>query len=386
MKSNFILFVLYIISVSGWSQKPFYSLQDCYDLLEMNYPLAAQKGLLQQQLEVQKAVMKSQQLPSLELAAQATYQSDVTHVPVPNLGIEPLSKDQYRSTLTMKQLIYAGGRIGANLSLESVKAIAKEREIEVQLYQMKWEVNRLYFSILLAQEQRELLVVRGKQLEEKRIEVGSGVQNGMLILSSQQVLDAEIILLKQQLITVEQWEKTMYKSLSLLIGKELELGALLNRPSFTTPMVYKDRPEVNLFASRKETLVLQEEIIKKDLLPSVSAFATGGYGNPALNMLENSFQPFYVVGMQLQWNILDWNASKKKRESLQLSRELITTEEAVFNLTMQRALSEQSIELEKLKQLIEADLALVELRKEVVISAASQMQNGVITTLSLIHI
>lgn len=97
-------------------------------------------------------------------------------------------------------------------------------------------------------------------------------------------------------------------------------------------------------------------------------------------MLENSFQPFYVVGMQLQWNILDWNASKKKRESLQLSRELITTEEAVFNLTMQRALSEQSIELEKLKQLIEADLALVELRKEVVISAASQMQNGVITT------
>lgn len=84
--------------------------------------------------------------------------------------------------------------------------------------------------------------------------------------------------------------------------------------------------------------------------------------------------------MQLQWNILDWNASKKKRESLQLSRELITTEEAVFNLTMQRALSEQSIELEKLKQLIEADLALVELRKEVVISAASQMQNGVITT------
>lgn len=196
--------------------------------------------MLQQQLEVQKAVMKSQQLPSLELAAQATYQSDVTHVPVPNLGIEPLSEDQYRSTLTMKQLIYAGGRIGANLSLESVKAIAKEREIEVQLYQMKWEVNRLYFSILLAQEQRELLVVRGKQLEEKRIEVGSGVQNGMLILSSQQVLDAEIILLKQQLITVEQWEKTMYKSLSLLIGKELELGALLNRPSFTTPMVYKD--------------------------------------------------------------------------------------------------------------------------------------------------
>lgn len=89
------------------------------------------------------------------------------------------------------------------------------------------EVNRLYFSILLAQEQRELLVVRGKQLEEKRIEVGSGVQNGMLILSSQQVLDAEIILLKQQLITVEQWEKTMYKSLSLLIGKELELGALV---------------------------------------------------------------------------------------------------------------------------------------------------------------
>ena len=28
-------------------------------------------------------------------------------------------------------------------------------------------------------------------------------------------------------------------------------------------------------------------------------FGTGGYGNPGLNMLDNSFQPYYLVGLKL---------------------------------------------------------------------------------------
>ena len=30
-------------------------------------------------------------------------------------------------------------------------------------------------------------------------------------------------------------------------------------------------------------------------------FATGGYGNPGLNVLDNSFQAFYTVGIKLDW-------------------------------------------------------------------------------------
>ena len=38
-----------------------------------------------------------------------------------------------------------------------------------------------------------------------------------------------------------------------------------------------------------------------------TVIATGGYGNPGLNMLDNSFQTFYTVGVKLYWNVFDWN-------------------------------------------------------------------------------
>jgi hypothetical protein len=49
-------------------------------------------------------------LPKIDLNAQATYQSDVTSLPIslPNVTVNPPNKDQYRATVDV-QLIYNGG-------------------------------------------------------------------------------------------------------------------------------------------------------------------------------------------------------------------------------------------------------------------------------------
>ena len=39
-----------------------------------------------------------------------------------------------------------------------------------------------------------------------------------------------------------------------------------------------------------------------------------GYGNPGLNMLDNSFQPFYVVGLKANWNVFDWGKTKTDKK------------------------------------------------------------------------
>ena len=63
--------------------------------------------------------LKKNYLPQIELNAQATYQSEVTSFPIklPNVEVEPLSKDQYKATLDARQLIWDGG------------VIAKQREV-----------------------------------------------------------------------------------------------------------------------------------------------------------------------------------------------------------------------------------------------------------------
>ena len=66
-------------------------------------------------------------------------------------------------------------------------------------------------------------------------------------------------------------------------------------------------------------------MVAKQNSPKLLGFATGGYGNPGLNMLDNSFQPFYTVGVKLNWNVFDWNANKKQRESLSINKDIFFT-------------------------------------------------------------
>ena len=79
-------------------------------------------------------------------------------IPIPNADIEPLNNDQYRASISVNQLIYGGGIIDASLNAKSASLKTQQKQIEVNLYQLKKQVNQLYFSILLNQEKRALLV------------------------------------------------------------------------------------------------------------------------------------------------------------------------------------------------------------------------------------
>ena len=91
-------------------------LEDCYTLVEKNYPLAKQTDLFEKQHDLDLAIIHTEKLPKLDFLAQATYQSAVTQVPIaiPNSTIEPPNKDQYKATVSINQLVYSGGLIDAS--------------------------------------------------------------------------------------------------------------------------------------------------------------------------------------------------------------------------------------------------------------------------------
>ncbi|MEZ4782393.1 MAG: TolC family protein, partial [Flavobacteriaceae bacterium] len=141
-----------------------------------------------------------------------------------------------------------------------------------------------------------------------------------------------------------------------------------------------NRPELGLYALQKQEIQQQQNILSKSLVPELNGFATGGYGNPGLNMLENDFTPYYIVGLKLNWNVFDWNGNKKQRQALDYSKDLINNQEEVFKLNTNTALNEQLKEIETLESSIEIDEQLIDLQQEVVNTSESQLKNGVITT------
>jgi len=116
------------------------------------------------------------------------------------------------------------------------------------------------------------------------------------------------------------------------------------------------------------------------MVPKLSGFATGGYGNPGLNMLDNAFKGFYTVGVKLNWNVFDWNSNKKERESLLINKDIINNEVEIFNLNTNIELRQQEFEMKKIESFISSDYEIIELRKVILQSAESQLKNGVITS------
>ena len=378
MKS-FAFYVILIFSVSTYAQQSI-SLEDCYKLVTTNYPLAQQRALLDQQNAIDLDVIDTGKLPQFELSTQATYQSDVIELPIPNASIDPLNKDQYRATVSVNQLIYNGGIIAASKNMTSASLKTQQKNIEVSLYQLKKQVNQLYFSIILAQEKHQLLLVKQNQLQSKLKEVKSGIVYGVVLPTSDKVIEAELLKINQQFTEVESTKTSLINTLTALIGVQLNHDTLFQDPEIETQLDAEiSRPELELFQLKKEQVETTEQFIAKQNTPKLFGFATGGYGNPGLNMLDNSFQPFYTVGVKLNWNVFDWKANKKQRKSLAINKDIIDNEVEIFKLNTSIELEQLESEITKIEAFTVSDAAIISLRKEVLSAGDSQLKNGVIT-------
>lgn len=354
------------------------SLEDCYRLVSVNYPLALQNEILARQNTIDLDITNTGKLPQFDLNAQATYQSDVTQAPIP--GVTPLNKDQYRATISVNQLIYNGGMIDATLNTQTAALNTKKKQVEVNLYGLRKQVNQLYFSVLLLQEKAALLSARQEQLEAKLKEVKSGIEYGTILPTSDKVIEAELIKIKQQLNEVDYNQSSLFQSLSSLLGKNINPNTKLQNPEINAPFTTGiKRPELELFQLKKTEVESNLFLMSKQKSPKVFGFATGGYGNPGLNMLDNSFKGFYTVGVKLNWNIFDWDVNTKRRQSLSINKEIIDNETKVFELNTQMEMDQLQSEMEKLTGFISSDAEIIELRDEVLKSADAQLRNGVIT-------
>ncbi|SDI52650.1 TolC family protein [Winogradskyella thalassocola] len=379
MKQFIVIFAI-LLTLPSVAQNSI-TLEECYQLVKDNYPLAKQSQLLGAQNKLDEEVVNTAKLPQLSLDAQATYQSDVIEFPLAMSGIEPLNKDQYRATLSVNQLIYNGGLTEASLNLKSAQLKTKQKQVDVNLYHLKQQINQLYFSILLAQESKLLLNAKQTQLEAKLKEVKSGIKYGVVLPSSDKVLEAELLKLSQQFQELESNRIILIETLSSLINQPLNVETEFQNPLVETKLDSElTRPELELFQFKKEEIEHSESLIAKQNYPKLLGFATGGYGNPGLNMLDNSFQTFYTAGVKLNWNVFDWDSNKKQRQSLAINKDVIDTETETFKLNTNIELNQQQKDIAKIEGFMASDLEIINLRKEVLKSADSQLKNGVITS------
>ncbi|MDZ7691119.1 MAG: TolC family protein [Balneolaceae bacterium] len=358
------------------------SLQDCYERAYQHYPTAKNVALQEKITGLNVQIAHTGYFPNVEIGGKASYQSEVTNFSLPAGGGPPgVSKDQYEASLSVTQNIFKGGAIGIQKKLAHAKGQQEIHSTEVELHQIRSQVNQVYFGILLSQQQLQVNGLQIKDLQKRLSSVRSQVEHGIMLPSQRHILQAELIKARQDSAGIQSNIRAGYQVLSELTGSEIDTNDKLTLPEVAQDYqsLQPQRPEYDLFQSTSQTLQEQIELTNTKRMPAVSAFGTAAYGRPGLNFLNDDFHDYYIVGLRFRWNIRDFLNADREKQVLNIQQQKVDQNRQAFTRQLQASLDRLREQIETIRENIERDRKIIELREQVVKETASQLDNGVIT-------
>ena len=377
MRKLFIINLLFCCSFVLSAQ---ITINDCYSKAQANYPLIRQYGLIEKSREYNLSNAGKGYLPQVTFSAKATWQSEVTEIPVSIPGVQGMNKDQYGATLDISQVIWDGGVVRSRM--ESVRAASEVeiKSLETELYAINERVNQLYFGILLFDAQLEQNRLFREELQRNYDRVLACIQNG---IANRADLDAVRVeqLKAIQAETQLTYQKNAYLDmLSAMIGETLSADIRLVKPE---PVYFANvsirRPELELFNAKIQNMEALNNELNAGLMPRLGVFATGGYGNPGLNMLKSGFSGYFIGGARLTWNIGNLYTNKNNKLLIQNNINSVLTQQETFLFNTNLDVSRKQREIEKFREQMKYDDEIIALRTSVKKSSEVKMENGTLS-------
>ncbi len=210
----------------------------------------------------------------------------------------------------------------------------------------------------------------------------SHVRNGVATPADESMLRAEILTVEQGKTTMI-WNREAYKHmLEILIGEQIGDHYLV-RPSSTEPGTNAiNRPELLLIDAKIGAINAREKSINASVLPVISVFGQAFYGYPGYNTFENMTSRKWslnaVVGIRATWSLSSLYDRKNNLNRLSTARQQAEVQRDVFLLNTQLEASRENDEISRLRELIDSDATIVDLRRDVRLAEESKLRNGVI--------
>ena len=360
------------------------TLEECRQKTQDNYPLVRQYGLIEKTKEYNLNNASKGYLPQFALSAKASYQSDVTELPVKIPG-QP--KDQYQVMLELKQNIWDGGEIHTKKEMTLASSDVEREKLNVEMYALNERVDQLYFSILLLDEQLIQNQLLQDELERSFRQISAYMENGIASQSDLDAVKVEQLNTRQKRVELSASRQAYVQMLALLTGEDLTENTTLKKPveSEVSPLGDIRRPELIWFDAQNQRLQIQEEALKTGYMPRFGLFVQGAYGNPGLNMLKDEFSPFYVAGVRLSWNFGSLYTLRNDKKLISTNKQQLQNNRDVFLFNTRLQATQQNSGIVSMRKQMQDDEEIIRLRTNIRLAAEAKVANGTLTVTDLLR-
>lgn len=370
------------LSIQGFSQ---YNIEMCQKKAKENYPMIVQYGLIENSKEFKIENANKNYLPQLSFSAKATYQSEVTEIPVAMPGVTPLSKDQYSAVIQLDQTIWDGGIITSQKQGINAQTALEKSKLDVDLYALRERINQLFFGIILLNEQLDQVKILKNDLSRSYNQVNAYMENGIANQSDIDAIKVEQLNTLQKETELLASREAFVTMLSAMIGEEIKTDAIFEKPSDLSYSKENRRPELTLFNAQTALYNSQTGLISAKNRVKVGAYMQAGYGKPGLNMLKNEFSPFYIAGVKIAWNFGGLYTKKNELSLIDINKKVIENERDMFLYNSNLKSAQQMVGINKVRSLMERDDELISLRESIKRAAEVKLENGTISVSELLR-
>lgn len=351
-------------------------------------PRQRQFTLLARQTDLRLRNLSAEGLPSFSAGAAAQYQSDVFEAKGLPAGISfpSPSHDTYDARLTVEQPLY-DPTIVPRKSVERARLAESEAQVHRALFGLRDEVNEAFFTAALLAERDDITEATihelAKRLDESRVRVREGVA----LPGDTATIQATLLERRQDQSEIRSDRRAALIRLSELTRRAIPESQRLVLPDLgdETDQARRDlaslrgRPEYTEFARTRERLVSEEGVASSERKPRVAAFGRLGYGRPGINPVNDAFDSYYTLGLEVKWSPWNWGSTGRERQALALEREIVTTEEAAFVSSLTRAVQSDLATIDRLDSTLALDDQIVGLREGVERETGLRFREGEVT-------
>jgi outer membrane protein TolC len=361
------------------------TLEDCRQKARANYPLVKQYELLEKSKQYNLANANKTYFPQLGLTGKTSWQSDVTEFPeqfkdlIDQMGanIAFPAKDQYKIALELSQTIWDGGITGTQKKTIKAQTEVEQQSLEVSMYVLNNQINQLFFGILLLNEQLHQNQLLQNELQRNFELIGAYAENGIAQQSDLDNVKVEILTNQQRYADIKATKKAYIAVLSAFTGENIDAEIVFVKPAAG----YRERSEINrpelkLFDSQSYFFELQHNTIATKIMPRVSLFAQGAYGNPGLNMFKSGFTPYFIGGLQFSWNFGGFYTRRDDRRLIETRLQNVEIQRETFLFNTRQTLIKEHAEIEKLRDLLKNDDEIIALRDNIKNVTGAKVENG----------
>ena len=243
------------------------------------------------------------------------------------------SLDTYDFRLNLSQPLFTGFKLKNKTNSLSARANSKSYDLAAVRSEVIYKVVNGFASVLKAEKFLDIAVSSLGQVEshlrdtEAFLNQGLARRNELLVVK---VKESEAQLAVLQARNAVEIAKA---ALEALLGKPLPDSSLFQgpdlvgirevQPDSSLELAFRSRPELKSVELLQQSARFAEKAMRGNRLPNIVAIGSYGYGKPGLDLVNDEWMDYWVVGVNAEWSLWSWGKTSSQIQQAQLQTQSV---------------------------------------------------------------